>query len=463
MFSEYIIIFFYVILVINFFGIAVVSSLRIYFIQRSSGSNFKQLDSDEPFVSIHFAICDEPVDMVLDTLQSFEALNYSNYEIIIISNNTSNRNSWKPIEIFSQTRSFIKFFHFDKLDGFKAGALNIALEKMDVKADYVFTVDADYKLHPDALKIAVGTIRNRDLDVLQFPQDYENVCCNTQGLQANYKHYFECYLSAMDIEKFGLPTGTLTMIDTKVFKDGQSWPTETITEDAHFGVELLSNDFKIGYCGKSIGKGIMPTNVSDYMKQLKRWIFGNFQTLIASLSNREISVSNKIRLFTMLSAWINFLAVPISVTFLLIPFVIAGSKDLEFVYYIIFISLLLHLLTQWYILSVTSKYNIRRTIYAMLVHIGTLEIGSFQWLSYFINSTRPFIRTNKYLTKNKLSISFFFVPLVLTAVSIICMLNDAKFIGISLLGISIIGLLGKLQLVKELYFSKFNLFNLDNV
>ncbi len=463
MFSDFLIDFFCIILTVNLLGIALLSALRIYFIQKSSRSNFFKLETNEPLISIHFAICNEPPEMVLETLKSFVGLNYSNFEVIIISNNTSNEKSWKPIKSFSKSIPNFKFFHYDKVKGYKAGALNIALTKMNPDSKYIFTVDSDYKLDTDALKVCIGSIESRELDVLQFPQDYSNVCSNTDGLQVNYKHYFECYLSAMDSEKFGLPTGTLTLVKAIVFEKGHRWPTETITEDAHFGVELLSSNFKIGYCNISIGKGTMPTNVSDYSKQFKRWIFGNFQTLILSLNNKGINVKNKLRLFTMLTAWINFLAIPIVLSFISIPFIITEAEHINMVYMLIIISLFFHGLTQLYILKVTSKNEFRKTINAMLVHISTLEIGSFHWIGYYINSKKPFHRTNKFLTIDGLSFSFFLAPILLVLGSIVCLLFESKLIGLSLLVISIIGLLGKLQLVRELFYSKFNLFKTDKL
>lgn len=451
---------FCILLLINLLGIGFISSLRIYFIQQSSGSNYTRLDSDEPTVSIHYAICNEPINLVLETLKSFEELNYTNFEVIIISNNTINEKSWKPIEAYVKTISNFKFYHFDKVDGYKAGALNIALEKMRTDSKYIFTVDSDYKLHPDALIISVGTIESKDLDVLQFPQNYRNICRNTEGLQVNYKHYFECYLSAMDSEKFGLPTGTLTLIKTKIFLEGFIWPIETITEDAHLGVELLISNYKIGYCDVSIGRGTMPTNVTDYSKQFKRWVFGNFQTLVISFGNEQMSIRNKLRLFTMLTAWTNLLAIPILITFCAIPLIFTHPSEIYEIFSLILLSLCLHLITQLHILYITSNRECRKAIKALLIHTSTLEIGAFYWLSYVINSSKPFVRTNKYITNTKNSLLFYLLPTSLFIISNILLILELNLIGSILFAISTIGLLGKIQLNTELSYSKYNLLKL---
>ena len=457
MILQYITYFIILLIIINFLGILFLGVLRIYFIKRTTIIKHSTLEGNEPFVSIHFAICNEPPEMVLETLNSFLQLNYKNFEVIIISNNTNNIESWKPIENFSNEINNFKFYHFDNVKGFKAGALNIALEKMSHRANFIFTVDSDYQLHPDALKIAVGSLQFRHVDLLQFPQDYRNVCGHTQGLQINYKHYFECYLSAMDSEKYGLPTGTLTLIKSDIFRNGMKWPTTTITEDAHFGLELLSKGLKIGYCNTSIGLGTMPTNIADYNKQFERWIFGNFQTLMLSFKKRGINFHHKLRLFTMLSAWVNLLAIPIVLTFLAVPLYFLEQENISFIYALIILSISTHLLVQIFLFTITSKNNKQKTLKALLVHIGTIEIGSFHWMSYFRKSEKPFVRTNKYLNSNSDSWVFFAMPILLFLCSILYLLTGFKIVGLALLGIAVIAIIGKLQLMYELFHSKFNL------
>ena len=446
-----------IILIINLLGLFILGLFRIRFVRELIPHQIVLLENNMPFVSIHIAICNEPPEIVLDTLKSFRDLNYDNFEVIIISNNSLNQSSWKPIEQYANKYSdYIKFFHFDFISGYKAGALNKALQKTNSDADYIFTVDADYQLHEDALKIATRSIKAANVDFMQFPQDYRNVCSSTQGLSIHYKHYFECYLSARNSTTNALPTGTLSLIDIKLFRDGNVWPTETITEDAHFGVELLSKNYKIGFCNISIGLGTMPTTINDYAKQLKRWIFGNFQTLVIMLRQQGLSLNQKIHLVTMLSAWINLLAIPIMATYLLMVLWLFSVPNLMMSFLVIISSLVTHLIIQFYILYITSKRNLATTAKALLVHISTIEIGSFSWLSYLLNRKKPFDRTNKFITKDRVSFLFFLLPITLFVSSITCIIFDLKIVGLTFMAISIIALLGKLHLMYEVIYSKFN-------
>ena len=81
-----------------------------------------------PKVSLHVAICNEPPAMVIQTLDSLAALDYPNFEVIVIDNNTKDPAVWRPVQDYCVgLGERFKFFHFDVMKGFKAGALNYVL------------------------------------------------------------------------------------------------------------------------------------------------------------------------------------------------------------------------------------------------------------------------------------------------------------------------------------------------
>ena len=53
-------------------------------------------DRTWPKVSLHLAICNEPPAMVIQTLESLAALDYPDYEVIVIDNNTKDPAVWRP-------------------------------------------------------------------------------------------------------------------------------------------------------------------------------------------------------------------------------------------------------------------------------------------------------------------------------------------------------------------------------
>ncbi|HKD89094.1 MAG TPA: glycosyltransferase, partial [Streptosporangiaceae bacterium] len=100
-------------------------------------------DSDLPFVSLHVPAHNEPPDMVLDTLRALLLLDYPNYEVIVIDDNTDEEELWRPLEAWC-ARHGAKFKHLENWPGYKSGALNYALREMtDPRAEIIGVIDSD--------------------------------------------------------------------------------------------------------------------------------------------------------------------------------------------------------------------------------------------------------------------------------------------------------------------------------
>ena len=56
----------------------------------------------EPKVSLHLPSYNEPAEVVIKTLESVARLNYQNYEVLLIDNNTPNVSTWKALEVACQ-------------------------------------------------------------------------------------------------------------------------------------------------------------------------------------------------------------------------------------------------------------------------------------------------------------------------------------------------------------------------
>ncbi len=83
-----------------------------------------------PKISIHLPICNEPPLMVRRTLEALAALNYPDFEVLVVDNNTTDPALWEPVaEHCSRLGPRFRFFHLGKFPGFKAGALNFALRQ----------------------------------------------------------------------------------------------------------------------------------------------------------------------------------------------------------------------------------------------------------------------------------------------------------------------------------------------
>ena len=79
-------------------------------------------DGDLPPVSIHVPACNEPPQLLIETLDALARLDHPDYEVLVIDNNTVEPEVWRPVEEHCRRLgSRFRFFHVEQLAGFKAG------------------------------------------------------------------------------------------------------------------------------------------------------------------------------------------------------------------------------------------------------------------------------------------------------------------------------------------------------
>jgi hypothetical protein len=128
-----------------------------------------------PKVSIHIPAYFEPVDMLKQTLDAVARLDYPNFECVVIINNTPDPEFWQPIQDHCRAlgERFV-FINAEKVEGFKAGALRIAMERTAVDAEIIGIIDADYVVQPDWLKDLVPVFADPRVGLVQAPQDHRD-------------------------------------------------------------------------------------------------------------------------------------------------------------------------------------------------------------------------------------------------------------------------------------------------
>ena len=223
----------------------------------------------EPFVSIHVAIYNEPPLLVIKTLCSLAALDYSQFEVVVIDNNTEDPNVWRPIEAYvARLGVKFKFMHVMGVQGAKAGALNIALDSSDSRTKYVAVVDADYLVSPDFLRRAIPYLTG-DVRFVQFPQAYRQAG-GAEFLSSELGDYFRTFSIAANRADASLLTGTLSVIDVQALRAVGGWPTGSITEDAALGLGLLRYGYRGRYIDSVVGRGLLPMDLTRLRTQRRR-------------------------------------------------------------------------------------------------------------------------------------------------------------------------------------------------
>ena len=102
-------------------------------------------DAYRPKVSIHVPCYNEPPEMVKQTLDALANMDYPDFEVLIIDNNTKDPAVWEPVRDYCATLGpRFKFFHVAPLAGFKGGALNYLIPHTAPDAEVIAVIDSDY-------------------------------------------------------------------------------------------------------------------------------------------------------------------------------------------------------------------------------------------------------------------------------------------------------------------------------
>lgn len=235
-----------------------------------------------PMVSVHVPCYNEPPEMMIETLDALAMLDYPRYEVIVMDNNTRDRDVWQPVEAHCKTLgSRFHFFHEDQLKGFKAGALNYSLARTSPEAGVVAVIDSDYKVKPNWLRDLAPQFTKPEVAIVQAPQDYRDEGDNLFKAMcfAEYRGFFYIGMVTRNERNAIIQHGTMTMVRKSVLEEVGGWAEWCITEDAELGLKIFEKGYEALYTSKSYGRGVMPDTFIDFKKQRYRWAYGAVQIM----------------------------------------------------------------------------------------------------------------------------------------------------------------------------------------
>jgi len=170
---------------------------------------------DLPRVSIHVPCYNEPPDMVIETLDALARLDYPDYEVLVIDNNTRDEAVWRPVEAHcAALGARFRFFHVAPLAGFKAGALNFALAQTAPDAPIVAVIDSDYVVTGNWLRDLMPAFANPKMAIVQAPQDYRDPLGSAfkASCYAEYAGFFQIGMVTRNERNAIIQHGTMTLV-----------------------------------------------------------------------------------------------------------------------------------------------------------------------------------------------------------------------------------------------------------
>src|SRR5437773_3518185 len=253
----------------------------------------------QPFVSVQLALYNEKrvVDRLLEACTSFD---YENYEVIVVDDSTD-----ETVELLKRWKEHprVRVIHRSSRKGFKGGALQEALRRMNPRTEYVMIFDADFVPPADAIwhfldyfgrltkakngnghngnghqKTASGAPQNGDR--LAVVQGYQWHMLNasenwvTKGVRAEFSGSY--VLERAGQELFGamkMISGSVYMIRADVLRK-LGWST-SITEDWELTIRLYLAGYKVLYTPYIQAPAECVSEVRRLIKQRMRWAEGH--------------------------------------------------------------------------------------------------------------------------------------------------------------------------------------------
>lgn len=242
----------------------------------------KDTRSDWRKVSIHLPIHNEPPEIVMRTLDALARLDYPNFEVLVIDNNTKDETVWRPVEEHCrQLGPRFRFFHVMPLKGFKAGALNFALRHTAADAEFVAVIDSDYLVEPDWLNAVVPYFDRPEVGFVQAPQDHYDWRDNLFKEMANWEYagFFNIGMVQRNERDAIIQHGTMTIVRRSAIDKVGEWAEWCICEDSEMGLRLLVGGYQSVYLDRRYGYGVTPDTFAAYRTQRFRWAYGAMQIL----------------------------------------------------------------------------------------------------------------------------------------------------------------------------------------
>jgi exo-beta-1,3-glucanase (GH17 family)/cellulose synthase/poly-beta-1,6-N-acetylglucosamine synthase-like glycosyltransferase len=235
-----------------------------------------------PKVSIHVPAYFEPPEMLKATLDSVARLDYTNFECVVVVNNTPDPAFWLPIQEHCLTLGErFKFVHADDLPGFKAGALRLALAHTAPDAEVIGIIDADYIVQPDWLKDLAPLFADPKVGLVQAPQDHRDGDRSVMhhAMNGEYAGFFDIGMVQRNEVNAIIVHGTMCLIRRAALEQVGGWSSDTICEDTDLGLSILEHGWLGHYTNRRYGYGLLPDTFEAYKKQRHRWAYGGFQIL----------------------------------------------------------------------------------------------------------------------------------------------------------------------------------------
>ncbi len=242
---------------------------------------FNTVEGYFPFVSIIVPVYNEG-KVVLDSIMSLLRLDYSNYEIIIVNDGSTDNTAEVARTLVGYQAGVygdVKVSLINKPNGGKARALNAGISYS--KAEIVLCMDGDSQLSEDSIRMAVRHFSDPEIGAVAGNVKVLNRNKLFTDLQAleyieglNMSRAAQSYFKLVNI----IP-GPIGLFRKKAIEGAGYYSSDTFAEDADLTLKILARGWKIYYEPRAISYTEAPEKLNQLLKQRYRWTRGILQAI----------------------------------------------------------------------------------------------------------------------------------------------------------------------------------------
>lgn len=222
----------------------------------------------DSFVSVLLPIFNEAnvVDRLMTCCTSFD---FPYYEVVVIDDSndgtTIKLDAWKD-------DPRVKIVHRTSREGWKGGALNVGLERVDAKSTHTLVLDADFVPPADLLHRFLARFTEGVVAVQGYQLHDLNAEENwiTKGVKIMHSLQYLVELNAKNRLGLLLPfTGSVYMVRTDIMKELGF--NDSITEDWEFTLRFYEAGHKVVYDSTLTASAECSNNLRKFLTQIARW------------------------------------------------------------------------------------------------------------------------------------------------------------------------------------------------
>ena len=235
-----------------------------------------------PMVSLHVPAYNEPPELLIETIKAVERIDYPDFEVVVIDNNTTDPAVWGPVEEYCRDRPRVRFVHVAPWPGYKAGACNLVLRRYtDPRAEIIGMVDADDLVEPHYLRETVSYFSDPHVGFVQTfegNREFEGSPYYTACVDS-YQAFYLSNMSSRN-ERDTVPfVGTMGLFRRSALTAIGGWNEWCICEDTEASLRVLRDGWSGLYIPRCFGRGIVPPSFAGMLTQRHRWCYGAMQIL----------------------------------------------------------------------------------------------------------------------------------------------------------------------------------------